>query len=117
MVLSVAGACASAGRAVPATDQSISSGLALGDTPESAGDVWVDNRSSVPITVLSVTLHGCVNIQQACEVRMPVSVRVEQNTREIVFNVVRKVRYEPYRLTFYTEWRADTASKPAPATR
>ena len=113
-VLVLAAACASAGRFIPATDRSITSGLALGDSQESAGDVWVDNRSSTAITVISVTLHECVNVEQACSTRFPMNVRIEPDTREFVFHARRKVFNDSYRFTFFTEWRPDSVSKPAP---
>ena len=113
LVLGITGACASAGSVVPATAQTITSGLALGDLPESAGDVWMDNRSSGPIRVISVTLHDCINVQPTCNARIALDVKVNPGTRAIVYHVLRKVPYEPYRLTFYTEWRPDSASAPA----
>lgn len=111
-ILAISSACATVGKTVPATSQSITSGLALGDIPESAGDAWVDNRSSVAITVVSITLHFCSNIKQACDVRIPIDARVEPDTRSIVYHVLRQTPFEAYRVTFATEWHADSTAKP-----
>lgn len=105
-------ACASAGGIVPATAQTITTGLALGNVPESAGDLWLDNRSSVAVTVVGVTLRGCVNVEETCDLRIPLTVKVEPGTREIVLRLKRKLPNDTYKLTFSMEWRADSTPGP-----
>jgi hypothetical protein len=108
----MAAACASAGRFAPPTASNIRSGLAVDNRVGTAGDVWVDNRSSVPIIVQSITLRNCLNVEPACDVRIPIDMKVPPATRLSVFQIRRKVPRDPYGVTFDTEWSPDTLAKP-----
>jgi hypothetical protein len=74
--------------------------------------VYVNNRSSVPVTVYSVTLRECQNVKQSCGVR-PVNLHINAGGR------VQILRVEPsnpqnaltYRYSF--GWRADSSTAAA----
>jgi len=80
--------CASAAQRVyiaPSTDTVLTTlEEGRGDMP--AHLIWVENRSSVLITVYSVALRNCENIRQACEPR-PVNVTVQPGQRRMVLRV------------------------------
>ena len=82
-------------------------------TEESQGDppvhlIFVENRSTVPVTVFSVSLTRCENVKPQCSPR-PVRIHVEPGRREIAMRVWGSDRTQPFNYYFGFSWRADSA--------
>jgi hypothetical protein len=113
LVSVVIGACApsSTVRAyVAPTRETVFAKLEAASGPEEAGLIWVENRSTVPITVTSVTLHGCDNIRQACDQPNRMNAKLEPESRKMVMRVAKKTAAEGYTLSYTFAWAADSSS-------
>ena len=113
-VLALVTGCASSGGQrvyVAPTSETVYSGYE--ETQAHPGQVmYVENRSSVPIHVYSVTLRGCTNIKQTCEVR-PVNIRVGPNGHEVILRIEPEDPQKAYNFSATYAWRADSAPKAA----
>lgn len=74
--------------------------------------MYVENRSSVTIHVYSVTLRGCENIKQRCEVR-PVNIRVGPNGHEVILRIEPEDPQKAFNFSASYAWTADSAPKAA----
>lgn len=89
-------------------------------TQESQGDapvhlIYVENRSTVPVTVFSVSLSRCENVRQQCYPR-PVRIRVQPGRRELATRVEPANRALGFTYFFGFGWNADSAGVAALAT-
>jgi carboxypeptidase family protein len=71
--------------------------------------VFVENHSTVPVTVFSVSLSGCENVKQQCSPR-PASIRLAPGARQIAIRVEPENRDRAFGYRFGFGWRADSAS-------
>ena len=78
-------------------------------------EIRVQNASSVPIVVYSLTLLNCVNIRQDCDEPAAVSVRVAPGTHELLYRVEPCDAQVNFSFRYTMEWRADTAGVAAPS--
>jgi hypothetical protein len=78
-------------------------------------EIRVQNASSVPIVVYSLTLLNCVNIRQDCDEPAAVSVRVAPGTHELLYRVEPCDAQVNFSFRYTMEWRADTAGVTAPS--
>lgn len=82
-------------------------------TEERQGDppvhlIFVENHSTVPVTVFSVSLSGCENVKQQCAPR-PVSIRLGPGARQIATRVEPANRDRAFGYRFGFGWHADSA--------
>lgn len=71
--------------------------------------VFVENRSSVPVTVYSFTLRECQNVEGPCTVR-PLDVRVDPGARVQMARVDPSEREKPFTYHYSFGWRTDSAA-------
>ena len=113
-ILALVAGCASSGGQqvyVAPTSETVYSGYE--EMQAHPGQVmYVENRSSVPIQVYSVTLRSCTNIKQTCEVR-PVNIRVGPNGHEVILRIEPEDPEKAYDFSASYAWRADSAPKAA----
>ncbi|MBI3790992.1 MAG: hypothetical protein HY275_08945 [Gemmatimonadetes bacterium] len=74
-----------------------------------AGLIYVENRSSVPINVTSVTLRNCENIKQQCGT-LPIRRTVEPDSKTMVLRVEEKMPAQGHGFSYTVAWSADSAS-------
>ena len=75
---------------------------ARGDLP--AHLVWVENRSTVPVKVYSVTLRSCENVRQPCEPR-PVDISLAAGQRRMVMRVEPRSPNQGFSFRYSFAWR------------
>ena len=73
-----------------------------GETPSHL--VWVENRSTVPVTVYSVSLRDCENVKQVCEPR-PVDVTIAGGQRRVVMRVEARSPNQGFTFRYGFAWR------------
>ena len=76
--------------------------------------IQVQNKSTVPIQVYSVTLLNCANIRQDCNEAITVNVRVAPGRQELLYRVEPCDAEMTFSFRYTIEWRADTAGVVAP---
>lgn len=76
--------------------------------------IQVQNKSTVPIQVYSVTLLNCANIRQDCNEPVTVNVRVAPGRQELLYRVEPCDAEMTFSFRYTIEWRADTAGVVAP---
>ncbi len=106
-------ACASSSTTrayVAPTRETVLAKLEAADGPEEAGHVVVENHSTVPITVTSVTLHRCENIKQECEISTHMDLKLDADSRKMVMRVQRKLSNQGYSVSYTFTWTADSNS-------
>lgn len=74
--------------------------------------IFVQNRSTVPVTVFSVALNGCTNVKQNCGPR-PTNLRVHPGQRIVVARVEPQTLRQGFSYSFGFSWRADSSSTAA----
>lgn len=74
--------------------------------------LYVDNRSSVPITVTGVTLRNCENIKQQCGTN-PMRWKVDPDSRIMVLRIEQKLEGQGHGFGYTFAWHADSASATA----
>jgi hypothetical protein len=74
-----------------------------------AGIVWIENRSTDTVMILTVTLHECLNVRPACDVPIPVKMKLAPNARHQALRVLRKASGVLWAFTYTYEWSADGA--------
>lgn len=67
--------------------------------------LWVRNRSSVPVAVLSVTLRECENVGLPCGEPNFLFVRVEPGERKEVLRIRPAEQAGPFRYEYAFAWR------------
>src|SRR5919199_2089145 len=76
------------------------------DPPEHV--IFIENHSTVPVTVFSVSLTGCENVKpQLCSVH-PTSTRLTPGQRQIVTRVAPEDKFRAFSYHFGFSWRADS---------
>lgn len=81
-----------------------------GSTPSQA--IWIDNSSTVPIHVYSVTLRNCENIREACS-PFPLNLRVRPGGREILRRVNPRDPNASFSFRYSYGWQADSSAMEA----
>ena len=76
--------------------------------PPSTHLIFIENRSTVPVTVFSISLSGCENIKQQCSPR-PVKIRVAPGHRELAIRVQPANESQGFGYHFGFSWNADSA--------
>ena len=71
--------------------------------------VFVENRSSVPVTVYRFTLRDCKNVKGPCAVR-PLDLRVAPGARVQMARVDPSDRDKPFTYHYAFDWRTDSAA-------
>jgi len=77
--------------------------------PPAAHLIFVENRSTVPVTVFSVSLTGCENVKQQCSPH-PVNIRVPAGRRELAMRVEPANKEQGFGYHFGFSWHADSTS-------
>lgn len=80
------------------------------DPPEHL--IYVENHSSVPVTVWSVSLTRCENIKQWCEPKK-VNIKVRPGGRSLAMRVNPKNEDQGFRYYFGFAWRPDSSNAAA----
>jgi hypothetical protein len=106
---SVLAGCAAAQRAytAPTFETVVSS------TEERTGDppshlMYVENRSTVPVVVFSVSLTSCENVRDSCTPH-PMNQRVGPGQKQLVLRVVPASTERGFSYRFAFSWRADSS--------
>ena len=76
--------------------------------PPEAHLIYIENRSTVPVTVFSVSLTGCENVRQQCTPH-PVKIRVRPGGRELAMRVEPANKDQGFGYQFGFSWNADSA--------
>lgn len=71
-----------------------------------AGIIWIENRSTDTVAILSVTLHDCINVRPTCEVPLPQKLKLAPNARHRIMKVQRTQARVAWRFTYTYEWSA-----------
>jgi hypothetical protein len=71
--------------------------------------IYVENRSTVPVTVFSVSLSGCENVRESCWAK-PVTIHVAPGRRELVLRVNPKDPANGFSYRFGFSWHADSST-------
>jgi hypothetical protein len=71
--------------------------------------IYVENRSTVPVKVFSVTLTGCENIKQSCSVHRT-NIRLEPHQRQIAIRIEPTNAQRGFSYHFGFSWHADSSS-------
>lgn len=103
--------CASAAQRVyvaPSTE-TIVTGMEEGRGPTPSQSIWVENRSTEPVTVYSVTLRACENVRQPCEPR-PMDVRLAAGERRTVLRVQPRLETRGFSFAYTFAWRPTKAA-------
>ena len=74
--------------------------------------IYIQNRSTVPVTVFSVTLSGCENVKQQCTPH-PANLRVRPGERQLAIRVEPRDAAQAFGYHFGFSWHADSASTQA----
>ena len=77
--------------------------------PPSRHVIYIENRSTVPVTVFSITLSGCENVKQQCSPH-PVKIRVRPGGRELAIRVEPVNESQGFGYHFGFSWHADSAT-------
>ncbi len=113
-IAAAVGGCASSGGQrvyVAPTAETITSSFE--ETASHPGQVlYVENHSSVSVTVYSVTLRDCNNVKEPCEVR-PLNLRLDPGNRVVIARVEPADPQKAYDFRSTFAWRADSAPKAA----
>jgi hypothetical protein len=76
--------------------------------PPASHVIYIENQSTVPVTVFSVSLSGCENVKQQCSPR-PVKIRVAPGRREIAMRVEPANSDQGFGYHFGFSWNSDSA--------
>ncbi len=76
---------------------------------EGAGNIWIENKSTDTVAILSLTLHDCHNIRQQCDVPIPMKTKLAPNERRQVLRVLRNVSGSASSMTYTYEFSGDGA--------
>lgn len=106
--------CATAARQayVAPSEETVRTTLEEGHGESPSQVVWIQNGSSVPIVVYSVTLRSCENVKQSCE-PTPLNLRLGPGRREILRRVEPRDRNASFSFRYSFGWRADSAGTQA----
>src|SRR5688572_30543420 len=74
--------------------------------------IYIDNRSTVPVTVFSVSLANCRNVKQRCSPQ-PVNLQLGPSQRRLALKVEPASLQEGFGYSFRFSWRADSSSSKA----
>jgi hypothetical protein len=71
--------------------------------------IYIENRSTVPVTVFNTSLTGCENVKQICTPQ-PRKLKVRPGQRELAVRVEPKNPTQGFGYRFGFSWRADSSS-------
>lgn len=97
---------------VAATNETVFAKLELSQGARIGHDLWIQNNSTVSVTITGVRLSNCTNIRQFCGTHK-VNVKVPPSNRRRVFRIERDAegRSSDFRYTY--SWSADSNSTAA----
>lgn len=111
------GAPAAATRAyVAPTDRTVYSQTEEAHGPRPEQVIFVSNHSSVPVTVYSVTLRDCENIQQPCDSPTKLNVKLAPGQRGFIRRVSPKNTEGAFSYRYSFAWRTDSSTEAATLT-
>ena len=114
-VATLAAGCATAGiqhAYVAPTQQTVYT--AVEETPMASGQiVYVENRSSVPVTVYSVTLRDCENVKGGCNGPRPLNLVIRPAARASLIRVEPANAANAFSFHYTFGWRADSSTTAA----
>ena len=110
-------ACASAGGSatttyIAPTNSTVIARLEGSITSPTGASVVVENNSTVPITVTSVSLHDCQNIKQQCTPQNT-NFKIEGGSRRIVSRVEARSSEQSTSVRYSFAWHSDSAGMQA----
>lgn len=110
----VVGACAAASQRayVAPSFATVRSITEEREGPQQAHEIFIENESTVPITVFSMSLRGCDNVREQCDVRS-VRLRVQPNGRVLAMTVDPADPQRGFNYSFGFSWHADSSSAAA----
>lgn len=75
--------------------------------------IYVENRSSVPVTVYSVTLRECDNIKVGCSAPRPLHLQLTPDSRAVLARVEPTNAQKSFNFRYTFGWRADSSTTAA----
>ena len=75
--------------------------------------VYVENRSTVPVTVFSYTLRGCENVKQRCDSPHKLELKLRPGSRSLLARVEPDSPGRGFGYSFTFGWRADSSTTAA----
>jgi hypothetical protein len=75
--------------------------------------IYVENHSSVPVTVYSVTLRDCENIKANCNSPRSINLRLRPNSRTVLARVEPADSRKASHFGYSFGWQADSSAKAA----
>jgi hypothetical protein len=100
---------------VAPTRETITSSTEEGYGDDPVHRIYIENRSTVPVTVFSVSLTRCENVKQPCHPRR-VKLRIRPGRRELAARVEPATADRGFTYYFGFGWSADSAGTAALAT-
>ena len=97
---------------VAPTSETVTIKLEVATGAREGHEVWVQNSSTVSVTVTSVSLTNCQNIRQGCHVHR-LTVKIPANSRRRVFRVERDVPNVVSNFRYSWSWSAESSSTAA----
>ena len=88
--------------------ETITSSTEVRDADRSEHLIFVQNRSTVPVIVFSVTLTGCENVRGNCGARKT-NILIGPGRRNMVLRIEPKVRNQAFSYHFGYSWHADSS--------
>jgi hypothetical protein len=107
-VLAAGGCATTAPRGyIAATNETVTAEIEqLGPAPGHV--IYLENRSTVPVTVYSLTLRSCENVKQECEKPVRMNVKVRPGHRSTLQRVLPDNIHQRFRYSYSYGWRADS---------
>lgn len=109
--LAIAGCATSGKRAyIAATSQTVIPVVEEAQGPVTAHVIYIQNLSTVPVTVYSVTLRSCENVKQQCDAPAKRDVRVRPGGRSQIQRVEPRNPNQSFGFRYTYGWRADSGA-------
>ena len=98
---------------VAATNETVFASTEEAHGAAPAHTIYIENRSTVPVLVYSVTLRSCENIKAACDSPTPLSLRLAPGRRAMVRRVEPRDPQKGFTYRYSYGWRAESGQAAA----
>lgn len=107
IVVGCASAPASQAYVAPTTETITSETEQSSATPPTHS-IYITNRSTVPVTVFSISLAGCENLRETCGVR-PMNLHVAPGQRALAIHIEPANERQSFSYRFHYSWHPDSS--------
>ena len=114
LLLIVGGCAAKPPRAyIAATNETVRATTEESHGQAPAHNIYIENSSTVPVTVFSVTLRGCTNVKGTCDSPVSTNVRIPAGRRALVRRIEPRDPKQGFGYRYSYGWRADSGQSAA----